>query len=289
MAYPALDTLIDDLPLAFLDVETTGLAPRWGDRVCEIAVVHARVDLVQATWASLIDPERPISPGAAAVNGLRDDDVRGAPRFAVLADLVLEWLCDRVIVCHNAPFDLSFVASEMRRIGRPFNAPAVIDTLQLARHCYSFRSNSLGRVAAALEIPTPDAHRALGDAMTTRAVYDRFVEDLWARGMRTLGDLQSAQGGIVHAVTEEVPLPPLLGEALSSGRRLYLKYVDANGEATERWVTPQEVIGAEGALSLVAFCHLRQDRRQFRLDRIVAMRIEEEAGIPERPKVRRKT
>ncbi len=270
------DTSIDDLPLVFLDVETTGLTPRYGDRICEIAVVRSRLDLVQMTFATLVNPERAISPSAAAVNGLRDEDVRDAPRFAEVADVVLRVMRDAVLVCHNAPFDLGFISVEMRRAGREFCLPPVLDTLQIARRCYSFASNSLSRVASTLGVPTPNAHRALSDVMTTREVFNCFIEDQWKKGIRTLGDFQSLQGElfVVAASGADVPLPPTITEALASGRRLFLKYVDSRGEKTERWVTPQEISGVGEALSLVAFCHLRKERRMFRLDRIVEMRIE---------------
>lgn len=269
-------TLLDDLTFAFLDVETTGLSPRYGDRVCEIAVARSRADLIQATYATLVNPERSISPGASSVNGLNDADVRDAPRFAEIVDPFAATLRDAVIVCHNAPFDLGFVASEMVRAGRAFHAPVAIDTLLLARQCYHFRSNSLSNVARALQIPTPDAHRALGDALTTRAILNRFIEDFWKQGKRTLGDLLALQGNDAFVVTTLVvdPLPPEITEALSSGKRLFLIYVDARGEKSERWVTPREVVGAGDSLALVAYCHLRNERRQFRLDRIVKMEIE---------------
>ncbi len=270
---PSPDTSLDDLTLAFLDVETTGLSPRYGDRICEIAVVRSRLDLIQATYQSLVNPERSISPGASAVNHLQDEDVLDAPRFGQIADGVLSVLGGAVIVCHNAPFDLAFVASEMRGNGRAFLPPVVLDTLAMARHYFRFTSNSLPRVALALDIPTPNAHRALGDAMTTREVYLRLVEDLWARGVRTLGDLGETVGTTVPLVPD-TPLPPALGEALSAGKKLFLVYVDGQGEKTERWVTPRQVTGEGDVLSLIAFCHLREEIRQFRLDRIVEMKIE---------------
>ncbi len=273
-------TSLDDLTLAFLDVETTGLSTRYGDRVCEIAVVRSRLDLVQASFQSLVNPERPISPGAAAVNHLSDEDVCDAPRFAEIADTVLATVRAAVLVCHNAPFDLGFVATEMRRAQREFEAPFVIDTLALARQCYTFRSNSLSRIAGALGIPTPDAHRALGDAMTTRQVYLRFVEDLWQKGVRTLGELLNLQGGPLGEAARsarrlpDLPLPPTIAEAMEGGKRLFLAYVDGKGKKTERWVTPQEISANGDTLYLVAFCHLRDEVRQFRLDRIVKMKVE---------------
>jgi DNA polymerase III epsilon subunit-like protein len=246
--------------------------------VCEIAVVCSGLEEEGETFASLVDPGRPISPGAAAVNGLRDSDVRGAPPFGEIAGSVLELLEDAVIVCHNAPFDLGFLGSELERTGRELRPGAVVDTLAVARRCYRFGSNGLAHVARALRIPTPNAHRALGDAVTTRHVLARFVKDLSARGVRTLGDLLAAQGDGLAVPVERgasgVRLPVELSEALNAGKRLFLVYVDGSGARTERWVTPEEVTFLGRTPCLVGFCHLRQEQRTFRLDRIVEVRPE---------------
>jgi DNA polymerase III epsilon subunit family exonuclease len=269
---------LDDVTFAFLDVETTGLSPRYGDRVCEIAVVRSRIDLVQATYATLVNPTRRISPGASAVNGIRDDDVRSAPLFSAIADHVLTLLRDAVIVCHNAPFDLGFVAHELMRAGQVWHPPCVVDTLEIARAAYHFRSNSLSNIAHALGIETPDAHRALGDVLTTRAVLNRFIDDLWKRNLRTLDDLLNVQGGngiLAGAMqSPDVPLPPEISEALANRKRLVLEYLDAKGRRTERVVTPQQISGFGDTLYLVAHCHLRDEVRNFRLDRIVKMKVE---------------
>jgi predicted DNA-binding transcriptional regulator YafY len=89
----------------------------------------------------------------------------------------------------------------------------------------------------------------------------------------------NAQGGIETfrrnvSTNDDLPLPPAIAEALSSGKRLFLSYVDVNGEKSERWVTAQQITGWGDALYLVAYCHLREAQRQFRLDRIVEMEIE---------------
>jgi len=112
--------------------------------------------------------------------------------------------------------------------------------------------------------------------MTTREVFYRFVEDLWKQGVRTLEGLLNAQGtgDFSIAPTAINPLPPEITEALSSGKRLFSEYVDAAGEKTTQWVTPQQIIGAGDTLSLDAYCHLRDATRLFRLDRIVKMEIE---------------
>ena len=51
--------------LVVVDVETTGLSPSYGDRVCEVGIVRAQDDQILDTYQSLVNPQRPISPGAS--------------------------------------------------------------------------------------------------------------------------------------------------------------------------------------------------------------------------------
>ena len=94
---------------AFLDVETTGLSPWFGDRICEIAVLRCDGEKIIETFDTLLNPGRPISPGAARVNGLKDTDLIDAPQFGDIAEQVMLLVRNAVIVCHNVPFDLGFL------------------------------------------------------------------------------------------------------------------------------------------------------------------------------------
>lgn len=66
--------------------------------------------------------------------------------------------------------------------------------------------------------------------------------------------------------------------------KLRLSYADAKGKATERMVWPLEVDVAVVADVLVAWCEMRRDFRQFRLDRIGAISATEER-MPRRRRI----
>ena len=100
--------------LSFLDVETTGLSAACNDRICEIAVLRRRENGRMTNWQSLINPQRPISLEAKRVNNISNEMVKDAPTFDKVADKVLEMVKDAIIVCHNVPFDLSFLSSFIR-------------------------------------------------------------------------------------------------------------------------------------------------------------------------------
>jgi hypothetical protein len=124
---------ITEIPYVAADVETTGLSAADGHRVCEFALLRFLRGTVIDSFVSLVNPLRPIDPGASAVNGITDEMVAAAPTFADLLPRILDFLADDPLVFHNAPFDLSFLRSEARIAGGSWPGNRVIDTLLLAR------------------------------------------------------------------------------------------------------------------------------------------------------------
>lgn len=154
---------ITDGPYIAVDVETTGIEAWDGHRICEIALLKFLRGNVIDSLVSLVNPLRPISPGASAVNGITDAMVAGAPLFTDLLPGILSFMDNDVLVFHNAPFDLSFLRMESRLAGREWPGNHVIDTLVLARRTGRFGSNSLPAICRELGIGS-GFHRAEADA-----------------------------------------------------------------------------------------------------------------------------
>lgn len=181
--------LIKDKKLAFLDIETTGLSPFCGDRICEIAILNCNGELIENEFSSLVNPRIPISPGAYAVNRISQNMLKHAPIFSELAPDILSLLKDRIVVCHNAAFDLGFLEHELDRIDMEFPQISVVDTLSLARRYFNFSSNSLSHIAASLGISLKESHRALSDTRTMYKVLMNFTQDLPGRGVNSLDEI----------------------------------------------------------------------------------------------------
>ncbi len=259
------------------DVETTGLNPAYGHRICEIACVRLKDGRELARFETLLDPGRSISPGAFRVNGIRSDMLLGAPRFEAVSDSVLAMMKDAVLVAHNAPFDLGFLAAELDMAHSPPPVGPVVDTLTLARRAYTFPRNSLSALAQALQIEQIPAHRAMSDVATTGQVLQCLLRELRHRwGVTTLGGLLQFQGGsIPYPLPDLLPLPPTIAEALEQRGLVRMHYIDAKGQESDRVVRPLRVLGRDGYLYLVAHCYQADGLRSFRLDRVVELAIEE--------------
>jgi len=163
---------------AVVDVETTGFSPA-ADCVVEAACVLVENGAIIATWSSLVNPGRPIPPQATAVHGICDGDVAGAPPFTTVAE-TLSFLCaGATIVAHNASFDLAFLPMLAQR---PY-----VCTVRLARRFFpaapNYKNQTLRAylgVDADLGFRRLEAHRALGDALVTAAIFLRCMEKLEA-------------------------------------------------------------------------------------------------------------
>ena len=157
------------------DTETTGFDPLTGDRVIEIAAIELINDLpTQRHFHALLDPERDIPAETTKIHGISNFHVQGKPKFAEVADALLEFFGEAPLVAHNAPFDFNFISAELARIKRPGLDPArMIDTLVLAKKRFPGMPNSLDALCRRFEIDLSarTTHNALLDCKLLAEVY----------------------------------------------------------------------------------------------------------------------
>jgi DNA polymerase III subunit epsilon len=182
--------LLEDATYVVVDLETTGLRPGQSG-ICEIGAVRLRGFEVEAEFETLVDPGLPIGAGASAVTGLRNDQLRGAPRPAEAVRSFLAFAGDAVLVAHNARFDLAFLDRETELLTGSRIGSAVVDTVRLARTLLAGRvaSFGLGQLAWFLDTSERPCHRALPDARATAELLLALIGLAQERGARTVADL----------------------------------------------------------------------------------------------------
>jgi len=257
----------------FLDVETTGLDPKKGDRVCEIALLKVRSGEEIGELVSLVNPSKPIPPDIQEMCGITDEMVASAPLFSEIAGKVSDFLEGGAIVAHNIKFDMEFLAAELA----PCRAGALenpqIDTLTLAKNFYRLPSYGLSSVAAALKIPYGTLHRALDDIRLTRDIFYRFLRDFEVIEIRTLGDLLELQKDLEAEWGEKAGVfGKEIEEAIRAGTVIWIKYLTGDGYPSEREVKPLSMETAGRYPVMKAFCFNTREERSFRLDRIIELK-----------------
>jgi DNA polymerase III subunit epsilon len=269
---------IDEVPIVYLDVETTGLHPELGDRVVEIGALRCEGGEVLDVLHQLVNPQRRIGRGALAIHGITDDMVADAPPFSQVAADVVEMLSGVVFVGHNAPFDLGFLVEELAHMSTTIPPMVALCTLRLSRYTYRLPSYSLTKVTQALGIEVAgEAHRALTDALLTKALFERITDVMWRRGMRTVRDYIAQQGGPIEVLPgPPMEVPTAILDALADRCLLALRYRANSGVETQRMVRPYRVVRRGGQLLLQGYCLLRNEERTFRIDRIIEIDVVDE-------------
>jgi DNA polymerase-3 subunit epsilon len=147
-----------------LDTETTGLDPKQGHRIIEVAAIELNGRKVsERSFHRYLNPEREIDEGAAAVHGLTLDRLQDEPRFAEIAPALLEFISGAELIIHNAPFDMGFLNAELARLDLPPLENQVLDTLKLAKELHPGKKNNLNALCDRYFID--NAHRTLHGAL----------------------------------------------------------------------------------------------------------------------------
>ena len=160
-----------------VDVETTGLSPTAHDRILELGVVYvSNQGVIQDRWSTLINPQRDVGP--TRVHGISASDVAGAPIFTEVAPYLLRAIAGRVVVAHNASFDLRFLADELIQAGVPLtDLPLVgVCTMQWSSHYVSGTSRRLIDCCRASGISLENAHSASADALAAAQLLSFYLE-----------------------------------------------------------------------------------------------------------------
>jgi len=276
-SYPIIQMieLIKNITFLAFDIETTGLTPVV-DRVVEIGAVKFRHREVLDTFQELIDPEMPISPGAFAVNGITDEMVRGKSGIEQVLPRLIDFIGDATPMAHHAPFDVGFLSYDISRLKLSVPDKHVLDTCAIPKRIFpGLYSYSLENMASALSIKSKEFHRALADAEVCMKIFQKCVDEMGGPDLVTLQDMlkvnetsMTLESG--NVLLEEQFLP--LKKAIEEGDDLEIVYKDSRGTVSVRKITPLTMGMFRGTAMIEAFCHLRQDKRNFRLDRIIEIR-----------------
>jgi DNA polymerase-3 subunit epsilon len=160
---------MDFPPLAFIDVETTGVNPR-ESRITEIGVITVDLGEVRE-WTTVINPlirrvERTLTP-----HEITDEMRMAAPRFKDIAADLARRLDGRLLIAHNARFDYGFLKAEFARAGIDFH-PEVLCSLMLSRRLYSEQAHH--------DVDSLIEHHALEAEVRHRALHDaKLIWQFW--------------------------------------------------------------------------------------------------------------
>lgn len=173
------------------DIETTGLSPL-SCKITEIGAVLVRKDEVLAVFNTFVDPEVPIPPEITKLTGIDDEMVKGAPKTEEALSQFLDFIGNRMLVAHNASFDISFIRKAAADCGLPFSN-AYLDTVSMSRFVNpDLKKHKLDTIAEYFGLGDFNHHRASDDAEMCARIFYRMVDKLENDGVHTPAEMSEA-------------------------------------------------------------------------------------------------
>jgi DNA polymerase III subunit epsilon len=224
----------------FLDTETTGLSAANGDRIIEIGCVElVNRKLSGNNLHFYLNPERDSHEDAMKVHGISNEFLRDKPKFAQVAQDILDYLSDAEIIIHNAAFDLSFLDKELELIGQPsiktFVA-SVVDTLVMAKEMWPGKRNSLDALCDRLGVDNSGRtlHGALLDAELLADVYINMTrgQDALMIDLGGSGDTAQTAAQDIDLSTFDLPVIAANAQELAEHEDMMAQLDKASGGKT---------------------------------------------------------
>ncbi len=181
-----------------LDIETTGLEPREGHKIVEIACVELFNKIKTGkVFHTYVNPRRDMPDGAFKIHGISAEFLQDKPIFAHVAQKFLEFINDSKLVIHNASFDTKFLNHELRILNLPsLEKFEICDSLSLARKKFPGSPNSLDALCKRFKIDLSQRkkHGALTDTELLCEVYIELTG-----GMQTGMTFESGQNDTIKS------------------------------------------------------------------------------------------
>jgi DNA polymerase-3 subunit epsilon len=271
---------IRDLEFVAFDLETTGLFPITS-AIIEIGAVKFNLNGEISRYQALVNPEIPITQSSFLIHGITEDMVEGKPTIEKVLPDFLDFIKDTVLIAHNATFDVSFISYSLVQHGFEIPKNLVLDTRTLAKSLVDAPDFKLGTLTKFFDIPFTTFHRAVNDAEYCKNVFINLMEILSRERSINMDIISIYNKPIQFNIISKdknnsLELPEMyrpLREAIHESSVVKISYKRFNGEITSREITPINFLKLKNKLYLEAFCHLRGERRTFKLSKILNMSI----------------
>ena len=260
---------LSDFTFCAIDLETTGVNPLF-HRIVEVGIVRFRMSGPIDEYSTLVNPGMAIPEEAYSIHGISDSDVSDAPQFADVAQQVIDFCADSVLIAHNPSFDISFLARSYADAGVNPGLIRALDTVRLARIAFPMMENHrLPTLCRELGIRGTH-HRALADALACMEVFIRAIRERDPDRTWKMSDLLRLHGEMVRPSSAKAKGSGFsMPGNLRPGVRARIRYEDGDGEVTEREIIPRSVVRMGKRTYLHAFCILRGSDRYFLTSRIL--------------------
>ena len=263
-----LSTSVYAAEFCALDLETTGINP-YIDKIIEVGAVRFTIDGPIVEYQTMINPARHIPEQVSLIHGITDDMVTDAPLCRNILPELIRFIGDAPLIIHNSRFDISFMEMECRHAGIRIPQWESYDTVIFSRRSFpDIFNHKLDTLCSHFNVPLTH-HRALQDALGCMEIFRRCVKAKDPGRGWNFAQLNAYSGGAEPSgLIQELQIKERRGGKIVVGKEVVIRYIDGEGNTTERKILPKKIYKKGKQTVVLAHCFLRDEERFFKVNRI---------------------
>ncbi len=266
---------LKDITFVAFDLETTGLFPITSE-IIEIGAVKFNLDGEISRFQQLVKPNNKVSKESFLIHNISDSMLDNQPNISDVIGSFLSFISDSVLVAHNSMFDMSFISYSLIKNKISFPDNIALDTRVLGYNLIPEVGNyKLSSLTNYFNINNSTFHRAVFDAEYCMKVFLAILNKCFSDEQK-LEDLVKFNKTIDFTVISENEnfddVPKMfepLKYAIKQSSKINITYKRHNGEVLDRDITPIGFLKVKSKLYVEAFCHLRGEKRNFKISKIL--------------------
>lgn len=177
-----MDFLLRKDEFVVVDLETTGLSPYKGHEIIEIGVTEIKNNKIALNYSRLIKPNSIIPTAITDITNITNEMVESELKIDEVLPKFRDYIGDRVLIAHNAKFDLSFLNFYLQKYDlTPIdNYVCTLEMLKIlkSRKIYTGNNNKLATACEFYDIDLENAHRADADTLATAKLFLKIRDQL---------------------------------------------------------------------------------------------------------------
>lgn len=207
---------------AVVDLETTGPNPQL-DKIIQIGIVLIDEGQIVDSFSQDINPERKLPLHIVDLTQITDEQLKSAPLFEEVAQLLFSLIQGRTFIAHNVNFDYQFLKYHFWENGIEFQEKG-IDTVELTQILYpSLESYRLEDITKVFNLTHQVTHQADSDAIATAELYLKLVQRSQKLPKYLLGQLAELATQLSYQTSD------FFREAFFQSEKSKHPYVEING------------------------------------------------------------
>jgi DNA polymerase-3 subunit epsilon len=160
----------DKKNLSFIDIETPN---RNHDRICSIAIIATKNDLILSEEYYLVNPEGPFSDENIRVHKITPSLIKDKPAFPEVWEAIKHYFTNGIILSYNTPFDLGVLCKTLSYYNIDIPDFYYICTMDIAKRFYH-KSDSLENLCNEYGLTLDTHHNTFYNALACRNLFSEL-------------------------------------------------------------------------------------------------------------------